>query len=122
METAEATAPHLTFGQRLRVSRERLGLTVRDVAAALPGISMSAVATWERGVSEPSVGRVAKLAKFYGVDVRWLIEGIDTDDVPTTTEAFACVGGRHLYSVPCLGQREFDFPPPDAPARARLVA
>jgi transcriptional regulator with XRE-family HTH domain len=113
METAEATAPHLTFGQRLRVSRERLGLTVRDVADALPGISMSAVATWERGESEPSVGRVAKLAKYYGVDVRWLIEGIDTSAVrgPSTWII------RALSLVPpMLGQMvlDFDAPPPVA--------
>jgi len=96
METAHAQAPHLTLGQRLRVSRERLGLTVRDVAAAVPGVSMSGVATMERDGTDPTIGRIAKLAKFYGVDIRWLVEGIDTSGVdprPNQGQALTVIAG-----------------------------
>ena len=81
METTTAVAPDMTLGDRLAVARHRTGLSLREVAELVPDVSMSALAKWEHDGREPGLYRIAKLAKFYGVDIRWLIEGIDTAGV-----------------------------------------
>jgi transcriptional regulator with XRE-family HTH domain len=81
MENAHAIAPEMTLGQRLRAARSRTGLNLRQVADAVPGMSHAAIANWERDEADPSSSKLVKLAKFYGVDIRWLVEGIDTEGV-----------------------------------------
>jgi transcriptional regulator with XRE-family HTH domain len=83
METTGHATPVLTLGDRLAVARRHTGLSLREVAEHVPDVSMSALAKWEHNEREPSLRRMALLAKFYGVDIRWLIEGIDTDEVKT---------------------------------------
>lgn len=108
MEATPAIAPDMTLGSRLAVARHRTGLGLREVAARVPGVSMSALAKWEHDEREPGLYRIAKLAKFYGVDIRWLIEGIDTSEVRT----FADVHPGQLALI--------DIPRP-APAAAHSV-
>lgn len=80
METARVQAPTLTLGERLRAARDHAGLTTRDAAYAIDA-SASGVAKWERDGADPGASKIAKLAKLYNVDVRWLLEGVDTSAV-----------------------------------------
>ena len=108
MTDTTAIAPHLTLGNRLAVARHRTGLSLRQVADRVPTISMSALAKWEADDREPGLFRIARLARFYDVDLRWLVEGIDIDDV----EAFSTTqsGGptsRYIGSAAMPGQQRF---------------
>ena len=51
---------------RMRVERERLGLTVREVARYV-GISNSFVSQVENGMAEPSLSKGLRLARFFGL-------------------------------------------------------
>lgn len=72
------------IGQRLRDAREKTGLS-RDSVIALPEISISrtTLQQWEIGQTEPSLEKLAKLAKLYQVSPQWLIFGTpDTATAP----------------------------------------
>jgi len=53
-------------GKRLRELRERAGLSVQEVAAAL-GVSYRAVYHWEAGKADPKLDYLPKLAKLFGI-------------------------------------------------------
>lgn len=64
------------FGQRIRQYREQLGLSQQQVARQL-GITRSAYAYYETGVSSPRLPTLCKLAKLYHVSYEELLGGID---------------------------------------------
>lgn len=53
-------------GARLRMLRERAGLTAEQLAAQL-GVSYGAVGRWERGEADPPLEVYPKLAKTFGL-------------------------------------------------------
>lgn len=85
-DSSIAIAPDLTLGQRLRVARQRTGMTLRDVADAT-GMSHAAVANYERDEQEPTATRLARLARLYDVDIRWLVLDLDADLRPWWDQA-----------------------------------
>lgn len=106
--TDTAPAPHLTMGNRLAVARHRTGLSLREVADRVPSISMSALAKWESDDREPGLFRIARLARFYDVDLRWLVEGADLGDVepfPVTQSGRSTT--RYPSAVAIPGQQAF---------------
>jgi phosphoribosylformylglycinamidine cyclo-ligase len=60
------------LGDRIRLQRERKGLTQSDVARALD-VSPQAVSKWERGENAPDIGLLSPLADALGVSVDWLL-------------------------------------------------
>jgi len=61
------------FAARLRMLREKAGLTVEQVASTL-GVSYRAVYHWERGMADPKIAYFPQLAKLYGLkSVRGLL-------------------------------------------------
>lgn len=69
------TAPKTEFALRLRDVRRRNGDPDRSEFAEKLGISVTALATYERGEREPSVSVLAGYRKNFGVNVDWLITG-----------------------------------------------
>jgi class 3 adenylate cyclase len=81
------------LGDRIRERREGLGLTQRDVAAALQ-VSNQAVSKWERGENAPDIEALAPLARLLGVSVDWLLGTQGRDgDVFEATVSFSDVRG-----------------------------
>ncbi len=64
------------MGPRLRLARERRGLSVRELARRI-GCSASLVSQIERGVSAPSVGVLYSLATELGSSLDYLVFGSD---------------------------------------------
>lgn len=62
------------LGERLRYLRKRRGLRLKDVAQEL-GITVSALAMYERGERRPPYARLAALARFYEVRADYLVFG-----------------------------------------------
>ena len=61
------------WGQRLRLQREQLGLSLRQIAART-GLSASYISGIERGVARPSVAALQKLTAACGVSIVDLME------------------------------------------------
>lgn len=68
-----------TFGDRLRKIRREMGLTSRELAAAL-GVTNSSVAQWEtdRAYPRDSLGLAYQVQELTGVSGVWLITGDDS--------------------------------------------
>ncbi|MEO0478274.1 MAG: helix-turn-helix transcriptional regulator [Planctomycetota bacterium] len=60
------------LGRRLRVAREEAGLTRASVEQRTR-ISVSSLERWERGVVEPPLLKVDRLAREYDVSIDWLV-------------------------------------------------
>ncbi len=74
----------MTLGQRIRTSRQRLGVTQQQLAGAL-GVSPQHISAIEQEKRSPSLPSLAKLAEELGVSIDYLVtgkEGIITDTVP----------------------------------------
>ena len=67
------------FSTRLRVARDRLGLTREYVATCL-GCNTSTLKRWERGDYEPSIEKLVRLAALYRVSVNHLVTGSKNGD------------------------------------------
>ncbi|OFY62658.1 MAG: transcriptional regulator [Bacteroidetes bacterium RIFCSPLOWO2_02_FULL_36_8] len=69
-----------TFGDKIRVARERDSLILRQVAAELD-IDQAIISKFERGERKPTREQVLKFAKFYKIDedeliVAWLSDKV----------------------------------------------
>lgn len=75
--------PLAAFADNLRDRRTKSGLTQEGLAAAA-GIPLSQVNRIERGVVDPSVRTVARLARGLGVEMTDLFTGVPVadDDTP----------------------------------------
>jgi len=60
------------LGQRIRMRREKCGLTQQCLAGALQ-VSPQAVSKWERGENAPDIAQFVPLSKLLGVSVDWLL-------------------------------------------------
>lgn len=64
----------MTFGERLKAEREKLGLKQDEVANSL-GVKQSYISKLENGIKNPSNGMLIALAKHYGVTTDYLLLG-----------------------------------------------
>lgn len=69
----------VSFGRRLRQSREKANLTAKQVEALIY-ISQSVISRYESGNVEPTIGRVFTLANLYGCSVDWLLGKDEAQD------------------------------------------
>ncbi|WP_124728833.1 helix-turn-helix domain-containing protein [Staphylospora marina] len=73
----------MTFGKRLRIARQRKGLTQKDVAAYLTKVhkkvSHSTVSQWERDAWSPDTETIKNLAQLLGVSADYLL-GSESDE------------------------------------------
>ena len=60
------------LGNILKTLREKAGLTQRDAASALGYNTSQFVSNWERGISEPPIKTIPKLARLYNIDASYL--------------------------------------------------
>jgi transcriptional regulator with XRE-family HTH domain len=103
-----AVALEMTLGERLVLARRRTGLSLREVADQVPGVSMSALAKWETDDRDPGFKRLARVARFYGVDVRWLVEAVDFNDVePFVVTQSGEPTSRYATAPAMPGQQRF---------------
>jgi transcriptional regulator with XRE-family HTH domain len=73
VESAPAAEVGVNLGSRLRLARQRSGLTLREVARRL-GVSASFVSQLENGKSQPSVVTLYSLTQLLGVSIDQMFE------------------------------------------------
>lgn len=61
------------MGAKIRQLREQLGMSQRQLAAAL-GLDPSAVCLWESGKTVPTIHNLYRLADILGCDARDLLD------------------------------------------------
>jgi transcriptional regulator with XRE-family HTH domain len=74
----------MPLSERLRRSRKKRGLTLKDVNRAT-GISVSFLSEIERGKTNPSIETIKKLAQFYEVPLKDLMPN-ENRTLPTPLE------------------------------------
>ncbi len=102
--------PIVGLGPRLRVHRQRTGLSVRSVASTL-GVSASFISQLERGKTQPSVARLYALTQLLGISIDELftqapldgttpLGSVDTTTGPRTANPrTAAEGSSHQKSA-----------------------
>ena len=60
------------LGEILKTLREKAGLTQSDAASALGYTTPQFLSNWERGISEPPIKTIPKLARLYNTDASYL--------------------------------------------------
>ena len=63
---------------RLKALRKRAHMTLEDVAALI-GVSYQTISNWEKGITEPDINSIKKLASYFQVTTDYLFEQ-DGDD------------------------------------------
>ncbi len=74
----------IDFGQRVRVLRDKKGLSQKDLADRL-GMPRSIVSTYENGHSMPTYGKLIKLACVFEVSTDYLL-GVENDRILDLSE------------------------------------
>lgn len=72
-----------TFGDIIKVEREKKGLLLRHVAYALD-IDQAIISKFERGERNPSKKQVEKFAEFYGLEKNLLVTSWLSDKIANT--------------------------------------
>lgn len=117
--------PADTFGARLALIRQRLGLNVTE-AAKLCGLPQASWHTWENGVEPRKLFDVArKISEATRVRYDWLLLGgqlAPIDAAGPSPIRSRCSSPGAIRPIP--GQSEIEFPRPDLPAPilAQLLA
>ena len=58
---------------RLKALRKRAHMTLEDVAALI-GVSYQTISNWEKGITEPDINSIKKLASYFQVTTDYLLE------------------------------------------------
>ncbi|MCI1014995.1 helix-turn-helix domain-containing protein [Herbaspirillum sp. C7C2] len=82
------------FGERLKSERKRLGFS-QEAFAAVGGVRKQAQISYEQGKTLPDIGFMAAVSKI-GVDVSYVIFGVQAADALTADERQILEGYRHL--------------------------
>ena len=64
----------MTFGERLRQARTKLGIKQKDFAEAL-GVGYNDICRYEKNVSTPKQEFLINLWKRYKININWLLTG-----------------------------------------------
>lgn len=78
----------MTFGDKIRQAREKLGLTQQEVADHF-GISREAVQQWEKNKARPRGAKLAKLAEVLQEKLQSLLT--DDEEMPLSADELAAV-------------------------------
>jgi len=62
----------MTFNEKIRECREEAGLSQNDIAEKL-SITRQAISKWERGINEPDIETIVRLADIYNVTIDQLL-------------------------------------------------
>jgi len=91
----------MTFGEKLRMERERLSVTQGEVSSAI-GVSKNTITNYERGASHPKDREIYfKLAEFFGVNVNYFL----TDDEAFITGAAERYGRKGALEANAILQQ-----------------
>ena len=79
----------MSIGRNIRRLRESYQLTQRELGA-IAGVSDKAVSTWEKGIKEPRMGAIQRLADYFGIPKSALLD----DEPPRQDPRFSATLDR----------------------------
>ena len=89
---------HMTFGEKLRIEREKVSISQEKLAAQI-GLTRNAIVNYERGASYPRSRDIYfKLADFFKVNVNYFL----TDDeafITQATERYGRKGSLEAHAI-----------------------
>lgn len=96
--------PKTPLAKRLRAFRRKIGDPERDDVAVKIGVSKSALASYERGETEPNASALAAYQREYGLNVLWLLVGDgdmfdDPDNAPAPSAEVDPLLMEQLYKA-----------------------
>lgn len=74
----------MAISENIKLLREKYRLSQKDLAL-IAGVSDKAVSTWERGLKEPRMGAIQKIADHFGIKKSNLIEDGGIASISTLT-------------------------------------
>ncbi|WP_299721877.1 helix-turn-helix transcriptional regulator, partial [uncultured Megasphaera sp.] len=80
----------MAISENIKLLREKYRLSQKDLAL-IAGVSDKAVSTWERGLKEPRMGAIQKIADHFGIKKSNLIEDggmASIATLPSTNNSF----------------------------------
>lgn len=101
MSQAKKAKLQQTLSERLKSSRQRLGLTQQKLAD-VTGFSLSAVGNWESNLNMPSPAKLGQLAKKLGVTIDYLLGNEPDTAAPRPTRKAAQKSAPHIREVPIV--------------------
>ena len=71
------------ISENIKILRERYRLSQRELGQ-IAGVSDKAVSTWEKGIKEPRMGAIQKMADYFGIQKSNIIEenGLRGNHIP----------------------------------------
>ena len=90
----------MLFANKVRTSRERLGLTQEELALKLD-VSRPAVGSWESGKAKPRLDKLTQLASLLGYKVSELV---DDNSLPRPSGSKPTVGASAMVPMRVLGK------------------
>ncbi|WP_372502356.1 helix-turn-helix transcriptional regulator [Tistrella mobilis] len=86
MGITDADQIAVSFGERLKAERARIGVNQKEMAARL-GVSLNTYGRYERGLRSPELRALERLASM-GIDVHWLLTGerVERQQVPAEVD------------------------------------
>ena len=72
----------MTVPERLQFARKRAGLDQVEMAREL-GVTRQTISEYERGVSEPPIRRLVKIAELANVSLDWMCARRDSNPQPS---------------------------------------
>lgn len=81
----------MTLQEKIYRCRKKAGLSQEALAERL-GVSRQAVSKWETGEAAPEIGKLALLARTFGVSTDWLLSDEEDDPVASATDGQSASG------------------------------
>ena len=78
------------LGERLRDQRLKLGVSQEEIAH-LAGLNVSNFGKIERGISNPTLHTIVRVASVLDIDPGELITGLSSNDLPDKPETFTAI-------------------------------
>lgn len=76
----------MSISKNIKLLREKYRLSQKELAA-IAGVSDKAVSTWERGLKEPRMGAIQKIADHFGIKKSNLIEDDGIQSITLASKA-----------------------------------
>jgi len=102
-----------SVGSRLREARNRKNFTQIEAAGFIRASSNAPISRWERGIDEPQIGAIIKLAQAYEVSLDWLLTGQEPPRLTADNPELRVIpqGKRYRPIANAVEQGQYAFVP-----------